>query len=147
MSTTQVNDFDISMAMDTPMANSASVVPTAPEAAPETSVVVGTPMPAGRDASTITVYANSINPASYGGEANGVAAFDVVFSVGVTCEDGSCKTYQVVKRIGIDKCKIASEAESSTPVSIVEAEKVEEPVQSKPVISEAKRMRILAGLE
>ena len=84
MSTTQVNEFDISMAMDTSMANSASVVPASPEAAPETSVVVGTPVPADRDHSSITVYANSINPVSYNGEANGIAAFDVVFlSVGV----------------------------------------------------------------
>lgn len=73
------------------------------------------------DVQNITVYANSINPVSYSGD-DPVAAFDVVFSVGVVCPvSGSTKTYQVVKRIGVDRQKMASDAQTSTPVSIVEA--------------------------
>lgn len=107
------------------------------------SMVIGAPASM-HDPKSITVYANSINPVSYSGDVDGVAAFDVVFSVGMNCADGTCKTYQVVKRIGIDKIKIAHEAESSTPVSIVEA-RVE--AKKAAALAEAKRFRVLAGLE
>jgi len=71
----------------------------------------------------VTVYANSINPVSYGND-DPIVAFDVVFSVGIVCPDsGATKTYQVVKRIGVDRMKMATDAESTTPVSIVEAKK------------------------
>lgn len=105
----------------------------------EPSVVMGAPYTAWKP-EDVTVYANSINPvSSMGSTGSPVVAFDVVFSVGINCGEGQCKTYQVVKRIGIDKCKMAADAESSTPVSIVESK--------KPGVDTAKRFRILAGLE
>jgi hypothetical protein len=111
------------------------------------SIEIGTPKSGAIDPSTISVYANTITPVSYNMDSTAVAAFDVVFSVGIIGEGGTSKTYQVVKRIGIDKCKIAGEVSSSTPVSVVEA-KLEPKVETKkPVITEAKRFRILAGLE
>ena len=119
------------------------------------SMVVGAPQH-DHDPAKVTVYANNISPVtgnwnqpvpSDGGpapEVSPVAVFDIVFSVGVDCGGGVTKTYQVVKRIGIDKCKIACEAECSTPVSVVES-------QSEELKAEAaatkKRFRILAGLE
>lgn len=102
------------------------------------SVVVGSPT-SEYAPSQVTVYAQSITPNAYTAESV-VATFDVVFSVGVMCEDGTSKTYQVVKRIGIDKCKLADEAMRTTPVSIVESKKEE-------AKATAKRFRILAGLE
>ena len=87
----------------------------------------------------ITVYANSITPVSYGDD-DPVVAFDVVFSVGIG-GDGATKTYQVVKRIGVNRNKIATDAESTTPVSIVEAKK-----PLKEGYSTA-RMLALAGLK
>lgn len=113
-----------------------------PSPSPEmNSIAIGSPSRE-HDPKNITVYSNSITPVSYQ-SADEVAAFDVVFSVGIMCEDGSSKTYQVVKRIGIDKCKIACEAECSTPVSIVESKRA--------AIAEAaatkSRFRKLAGLE
>ncbi len=156
MSEAQVNEFALNLpvvsaeptvdfAVDPGYADQAAVMMTTPGAEPESAVTIGAPAPAVVDPTTVTVYANSINPISYSGDANGIAAFDVVFSVGLACADGSCKTYQVVKRIGIDKCKIAAEVENSTPVSIVEA-KVEETV--KPRVNESvSRARRLAGLE
>jgi hypothetical protein len=109
--------------------------------AADATIAVGSPV-GQYDPSTITVYSNSITPVSYGGS-DEVACFDVVFSVGINCE-GVSKTYQVVKRIGIDKCRIASEAACSTPVSIVES-------KSEALKEEAaatrKRFRRLAGLE
>lgn len=117
------------------------------------SVVVGDPVdyPPPTDESpkrTISVYANSINPVSYN-VADEVACFDIVFSVGVMDGDGSsCTTYQVVKRIGIDKSKIANEVKDSTPVTVVEAsaapKKVINEGRSKP--SELERFRRIAGL-
>lgn len=98
----------------------------------------------------ITVYASSITPVdSMGGVATSamkdapekvvqdIAQFDIVFNVGVNCGGGVSKTYQVVKRIGVDKCRLACDAESTTPVSIVESQDVD----SK------RRWRKLAGME
>ena len=96
------------------------------------------------DPSKITVYAGNISPVSYSGS-DPISCFDVVFTVGINC-DGVSKTYQVVKRIGIDKCKIAAQASANAPVSVVESVK-ETIQQTKPVISEVQKFRRLAGLD
>ena len=160
MSSNQVNEFSLNLpvsavepsvefAVQPEYADQAAVVmaPVSQEPQPEPSMTIGSPVSAPVDPASVTVYANSINPISYNGDSTGIAAFDVVFSVGIACADGSCKTYQVVKRIGIDKCKIASEVENSAPMSIVEA-KIENTETAKPKLSEsASRARRLAGLE
>ncbi len=105
------------------------------------SIAVGSPADS-FCASDITIYSNSITPVQFG-SADEVACFDVVFSVGINC-DGVSKTYQVVKRIGIDKCKIAQEASCSTPVSIVESKSA---AKQEEAAATAKRFRRLAGLE
>jgi hypothetical protein len=100
------------------------------------------------DASKITVYAGTISPVSYS-DNDPIACFDVVFTVGMNC-DGQSKTYQVVKRIGIDKLKIAAQASAGSPVSVVEGAKqeIKESIQQpKPVISEVQKFRRLAGLD
>lgn len=116
---------------------------TAPEMDYDDSITIGSPM-SSYEPSAVTVYANSINPVTYAMSNDNITAFDIVFSVGVNCGD-STKTYQVVKRIGIDKMKLAAAAESSTPVSVVEEKK------SKALKEDAeatrKRFRRLAGLE
>jgi hypothetical protein len=104
-------------------------------------IAIGAPA-ADLDCKNISVYANSITPVSYGA-VDTVAAFDIVFSVGVNCGD-STKTYQVVKRIGIDKSKLAATAQSSMPVSIVEAKSA---ALKEEAAATAKRFRRLAGLE
>lgn len=88
----------------------------------------------------VSIYANSINPVSYMGD-SAVVAFDVVFSVSCTDpRDGSISTYQVVKRIGVDKMKMANDAKMTTPISIVEAK--------KPTITgTTERFKALAGLK
>lgn len=113
---------------------------------PDETVVIGNPEPeiCSSDKRNINIFASSINATEYTVMANGIASFDVVFSVNITDEVGNTKTYQVVKRIGVDKCKMAAEAESGTPVSIVETKKV---VEQKPVLTEAQRFKRLAGLE
>lgn len=135
MSTSKIDEFAINLPVSSPAPDyavadgyaGASSVVMAPAGDTTSSIAIGAPMAEPVDPKTITVYANSINPISYNGEADGVAAFDIVFSVGVSCGDGSCKTYQVVKRIGIDKTKIAAEVESESPMSIVEAIKAVDP--------------------
>ncbi len=122
--------------------DAAVVVPSNDEV--DTSMAIGNPS-TDVDCSMVSVFVNNITPCNYGGANDAVASFDVAFTVGINCEDGSCKTYQVIKRIGIDKSKIASDAMNSLPVSVVEAKK---PADTKPQINEsAKRARQLAGLE
>lgn len=118
-----------------------SEVPTV-EPEIDTSVVIGSPDNS-RHPSCVTVYADSITASGSYDPENGVCAFDVVFSVGIQDGDTS-KTYRVVKRIGIDKVKLACDAECSTPVSIVE-----HMTEAKKAASAAtaKRFRQIAGLE
>lgn len=125
-----------------------SVAPVGAEAAPanvpaeDPSIVVGSPNHQ-HDPASVTVYAESISPSGTFDPKSNVMTFDVVFSVGIYEGDVS-KTYRVVKRIGIDKCKLACDAECSTPVSIVE-EKTE--ARKAEAAATAKRFRVLAGLE
>jgi hypothetical protein len=116
------------MAVDTSMA-------TSPAPAMEPAEITVCSPDYSKRAEDITVYSQSITPTAYNQE-DAMASFDIVFSVGVRCGDGSSKTYQVVKRISLDKCKLAAEAETSTPVSVVEA-------VNKAAVN---RFRILAGL-
>lgn len=160
--TTKVNEFsiDLPMASLPPMAppidyvmdngygaSSASVMSPS-GVGDDVSIAVGdvAETDSSMDPSKIAVYAATITPVSYG-DADPIACFDVVFTVGVNC-DGASKTYQVVKRIGIDKCKIAAQASASSPVSVVEDVKpvVKESQQTKPVKSELEIFRRLAGL-
>lgn len=113
-----------------------------PEPEIDTSVVVGSP-DNNRPASVISVYADSITPSGSYDEASTVCTFDVVFNVGIR-EGDTSKTYRVVKRIGIDKVKLACDAECSAPVAIVEH--VAE-ARKALAAAQAKRMRQIAGLE
>ena len=106
------------------------------------SVVMGNPNNS-RHPSCISVYAETISPSgSYDPECE-VCTFDVVFNVGIR-EGEISKTYRVVKRIGVDKVKLACDAECSSPVSIVEEKAQEKKAASA---AQAKRFRVLAGLE
>lgn len=95
-----------------------------------------------QDPRNITVYAGNITPVSFS-TSDEISSFDIVFSIGVV-NNGESKTYQVVKRVGVDKCKIAAQAAAGTPVSIVETK---EPPKTKPAFSEIQRMRRIAGLD
>lgn len=90
------------------------------------------------DISVFPVSMTMVNSAAE----NGIATFDLTFSVGIY--DGTVsKTYQVVKTIGIDKMKIAKDAESkSLPVTIVETQLIKEETAKH-----VSRFRTLAGLE
>jgi hypothetical protein len=106
----------------------------------DSSVAIGSPT-SQYDPQNISVYSQSITPVSYN-TGDEVAAFDIVFSVGINCGDEGTKTYMVVKRIGIDKRKIADEAGSTTPVSIVEGKSTTATAEET-----KRRFRRLAGLD
>lgn len=116
-------------------------LPPMPISSGDSSIAIGAPVSVA-PVKNITVYANSITPTSYG-DNDPVVSFDVVFSVGIFDETGATKTYQVVKRIGVDRQKIATDAEATTPVSIVEAKA---PLKEDKSMSTA-RLRVLAGLK
>lgn len=106
------------------------------------SVAIGSPDNS-RHPSVISVYAESIQPSGAYDPDCAVCTFDVVFNVGIR-EGDTSKTYRVVKRIGIDKVKLACDAECSTPVSIVEDKSEQKKAEAA---ATARRFRILAGLE
>lgn len=109
---------------------------TTPDSTPDDAIAMGTPVPPVEE-KRISVYANGIREVSFDLD-DPVAAFDVTFRVCVVQGD-TTKTYQVVKRIGVDKLKIANDAETTTPISIVEAKK---PTNGIPT----SRFKKLAGL-
>lgn len=139
--TTNEMTINLPMVSVPPMAAEPVAHPAA-EPAFDPSVVIGSPN-SSMHPSCISVYAENITASgAYDPECE-VCTFDVVFNVGIR-EGDTSKTYRVVKRIGIDKVKLACDAECSTPVSVVEhaaeAKKAE-------AAATAKRFRILAGLE
>lgn len=117
-------------------------LPAVDEPSIDPYVVIGSPDNS-RHPSVVSVYAESITSSgSYDPESE-VCTFDVVFSVGIR-EGDTSKTYRVVKRIGVDKVKLACDAECSSPVSIVE-----HATEAKKALAaaQAKRFRQIAGLE
>ena len=162
----QVNEFSIDLPMTTPVSpmstptdyvqdigysSSAAAIMSPSGYGDDVSIAIGdvADTDPALDASKITVYAGSISAVSYS-ESDPIACFDVVFTVGMNC-DGQSKTYQVVKRIGIDKIKIAAQASAGSPVSVVESVKpikvVKESQQTKSVITDVQKFRRLAGLD
>jgi hypothetical protein len=106
------------------------------------TMVIGSP-DMSRHASAVNVYAESIQPSGgYDPECE-VCTFDVIFNVCIQ-EGETSKTYRVVKRIGIDKVKLACEAECSAPVSIVESKAAALKEQAN---ATTRRFRHLAGLD
>lgn len=110
--------------------------------AADSSITVGTPGQVHSPA-CVSVYAESIAACGAYDPTCGVATFDIVFNVGVL-EGNTSKTYRVVKRIAIDKCKIACEAECAPPISVVETKAEEKKAETAAAV---KRFKILAGLE
>ncbi len=152
--TQQVNEFSIDIPMSTPVpplsppveyvqnngyAGSAAAVMSPAGVGDDYAIAVGdvAETDSGMDASKITVYAGNISPVSYN-DSDPIACFDVVFTVGMNC-DGQSKTYQVVKRIGIDKVKIAAQASAGAPVSVVEAIKPVDP-EGQYIIKQTKEL-------
>jgi hypothetical protein len=110
------------------------------DGAEDETIAIGTPEPR---AKTIAVYADSVASTEYCTAPEGIATFDVVFNVTVTDDDGSYKTYKVVKRIGVNKAKLAAEVDNIAPVAVVEAADTK---AEKNKVSIVEQFRQLAGL-
>ena len=109
------------------------------------AMVIGDPAIAGNiTPANVCVYADGINPVSYMGDAP-IVTFDVVFSVAITCPvTNTVETYKVVKRIGVDRLKMAECAKMSMPVAVLEQK---QPIAEAKALYSASDMRRLAGVK
>jgi hypothetical protein len=145
---TTVNEFAINLPITSAGAVGMEVAP--PPAPAPVDVTASYTLPADVDASScdhIGVYMDSAQVMNYDPKSPTVLV-DMVLSVSVTDPaTGSTKNYKMVKRISMDKCKLACDAEHLTPVQVVEAE--DDPVEVAKIMEEyyaAQRAREIAGL-
>lgn len=108
--------------------------------AEDPSIAIGTPEVVETPKKTISVSAQSISTTNYSSNPDEIATFDIIFNVSIDC-DGCYKTYQIVKRIGVNKTKLAAEVENVRSVSVVESK-----VEKKTEPSLVEQLRTLAGL-
>lgn len=92
----------------------------------------------------INVYVDSAQITSYDAS-NPAVMVDLVLSVGITNPDsGACSTYKIVKRLSLDKCKLACEAEGMTPQVVEDLE--EDFSELMEAFYAARRAREVAGI-
>jgi hypothetical protein len=90
----------------------------------------------------ISVWAESIT--SCGSDATSpMQCFDIIFCVSCTASNGCCTTWKIVKRIAVDKCAMACQAETCSPVSVVEAV---DPIKKERGEKITNRFKTLAGV-
>lgn len=122
-----------------------------PAAAPGMSYVDLTPqdLPADVDSSScdhISVSMDSAQITNYDMKSPTVLV-DMVLSVSVNDPgNGSSKNYKIVKRISMDKCKLACDAEHLIPVQVVEEDDPLETAQIMEQFYTARRAREIAGI-
>jgi hypothetical protein len=142
--TTEVNEFDGTYGSPTEQDMPSGGVEITTDDSPDGSIALSNPVSNTMDPSSVYVTANSINAVSYVNDST-IVAFDVVFSVScVEPDSGATKTYQVVKRIGVDKMKMVNDAKVTTPVSVVEAKA---PAVQQESVMTAARIKALAGIK
>jgi hypothetical protein len=146
-----VNEFVINLPLTSVGTAGMETTPTpAPDQPSPVDVTASYSLPVGVDASAcdhIGVYMDSAQVMNYDPKSPTVLV-DMVLSVSVTDPGtGSSKNYKMVKRISMDKCKLACDAEHLTPVQVVEAE--DDPLEVAQIMEQfyaAKRAREMAGL-
>lgn len=137
------DDIEVTLPSDAITKDDGENAPLAGDTAASADITVSNPVTHDLDPKQVYVYANSINPVSSMDDST-IVSFDVVFSVSCTDpNNGTASTYQVVKRIGVDKMKMVNDAKMSTPISIVEAKT---PTKAPMGLSTA-RFKALAGLK
>lgn len=146
-----LNEFAINL----PMSGISAVAPVAgsmpAEAAPELPYDITAPVtvPAEVDCSQhkhINVYVDSATIANYNPE-DPCVCVDLVLNVGVTNPiTYATSNYKLVKRVSMDKVKLACQAELMTPVSVVEATTPEQEAKKLAEAQAAHRAKQLAGL-
>jgi hypothetical protein len=149
----QVNEFALNLPMTSPSAVGDTVAGAMPAAPPMMSYVdctASTQLPPDVDPQQcdhINVYVDSAQVTGYD-QANPMVSVDLVMNVSITEPvSGRTSTYKIVKRLSLDKCKLACDAEHMTPVQVVEAE--DDPLEVAQIMEQfyaAKRAREMAGL-
>jgi len=159
-----LNEFTMNLPMigTSPIGNTVSELPAEVPAdqvpaEPEMyDVTADTELPAciSPECSHITVSVDSASGAGPYSDSSPEVFVDLVLNVNIMekPEDGSVgygttRTYKIVKRVSLDKLKLAFQAESETPVSIVEALSPEALQKQAASARAAQRARQLAGLE
>lgn len=113
------------------------------DGAEDDTVTIGAPAPSTgyTDPSRVAITANTPKLNSFN-STHAVATFDIVFDVTIANDAGGFDSYQIVKRIGVDKCRIAEEARTNETVSVVESKSAYKSITE----SQVYKMRKLAGL-
>lgn len=90
------------------------------------------------DPSCIYIWAEGIKSVG-GDQSESCACFDITFNISVSDSTrGSPSTFSIVKRVKVDKVKLASQAAAQGPAAVIE---------NKEQRAHLKRLRTLAGLE
>lgn len=149
----QVNEFALNLPMASPSAvgdTAAGAMPAPPPMMSYVDVTASTSLPPDVDPQKcdhINVYVDSAQVTGYD-QANPMVSVDLVMNVSITEPvSGRTSTYKIVKRLALDKCKLACDAEHMTPTQVVEAE--DDPLEVAQIMEQfyaAKRAREMAGL-
>ena len=155
--TTKLDEFSINL----PMTGVTGVGANAPTAAPAPAygyhdITAGETVPAEvapQSFSHISVCVDSI-PSVSSDSTKQMVTIDLVLNVSImNSESGAMTSYKVVKRLSMDKIKLALSAEAETPYQVVEAEtsetKAQKLAEEQRIVratQAARRARELAGL-
>jgi hypothetical protein len=94
----------------------------------------------------INVYADSASIVNYS-PTDPQVLIDLVLNVNVNDHGaGVCKSYKLIKRLSLDKCKLACEAEGLTPHVVEELDKPEDYTEIMEAFYAGKRAREMAGI-
>lgn len=147
----QVNEFALNLPI-TSVGNAAPPAPPAPVTGYHpVDITSMTTVPADVDPMAcdhISVYVDSTQLADYDPKSPTVLV-DLVLNVCITDPNGGCgKNYKMVKRLAMDKCKLACDAEAMVNVQFVE-DLEEDPAEVVKIMEQfyaAQRARQVAGL-
>lgn len=145
---TQVNEFAINLPMTSVGGLGADMAMTATPSVDITPMMQLPPDVDPHQFDHISVYMDSAQVTNYDPRSP-IVQIDMVLSVSISdpAGTGCSNTYKMVKRVAMDKCKLACDAENLTPVTVVEDE--EDPAEVKKIMEafyHAQRAREIAGL-
>lgn len=145
-----LNEFAINLPMaGVGSVGSSAVSYTPPAMEPCADMTAKMTMPADIDPMScdhIGVYVDSANVVNYD-PSNPMVCVDMVMTVTITPPgSGATSSYKMVKRISMDKVKLACQAECETPISVVEEETPEQVDKMMAEFYAAQRARELSGL-
>jgi len=95
--------------------------------------------------SHISVFADKVCPNQYCGEDERVISMDIVFVVNIyNTKTFMTESYNVVRRIGVDKLSLAQSAMCTTPMAVLENK--DTGVADDVTAAAIKKLKVLAGI-